>query len=167
MKFLEYDTVYHEHLSYITVKPLIPFFKKFKLEIIDIKQKDIHGGSIRIFVSGLGNYKKKESVKKICGMENKAKIDSRETLNNFQKKVVLNRIHLTSILTKLKSKKKKIIILSAPAKGMTLINYCKLDRDFVDYATEKSKIKQGMYTPGGNIPVYSDSKIFHQTNYYS
>ncbi len=42
---------------------------------------------------------------------------------------------------------------------MTLINYCKLDRDFVDYATEKSKIKQGMYTPGGNIPVYSDSKI--------
>ena len=159
MKFLAYDTVYHEHLSYITVKPLISFFKKFKLEIIDIKQKDIHGGSIRIFVSGFGNYKKKESVKKICRMEDKAKLDSRETLKNFQKKVVLNRIHLTSILTKLKRKKKKIIILSAPAKGMTLINYCKLDRDFVDYATEKSKIKQGMYTPGGNIPVYSDSKI--------
>ena len=62
-------------------------------------------------------------------------------------------------MTKLKKNKKKIIILSAPAKGMTLLNYCKIDGDFVDFATEKSTIKQGLYTPGGNIPVYSDAKI--------
>ena len=54
---------------------------------------------------------------------------------------------------------KKIVVLSAPAKGMTLLNYCKIDSNFVDYATEKSSIKQGLYTPGGNIPVFSDNKI--------
>ncbi len=159
IKYLAYDTVYHEHLSYITVKPLIIFFKKFKLEIIDIQQKDIHGGSIRIFVSGKGNYKIKNSVKKICELENKAKLNSREMLENFQKKVILNRIQLISLLAKLKKKKKRIVILSAPAKGMTLINYSKIDRDFIDYATEKSAIKLGLYTPGGNIPVFPDSKI--------
>ena len=159
VKNLEYDTIYHEHLSYITVKPLILFFKKFNLEIIDIQQRDIHGGSIRIFISGKGNYKVKESVDKICKIEHKEKLNSKTVLANFQKRVIKNRIEIISLITKLKKKGKKIIILSAPAKGMTLLNYCKIDADFVDYATEKSTIKQGLFTPGGNIPVYSDAKI--------
>ena len=159
IKYLEYDTIYHEHLSYITVKPLIRFFKKFNLEIIDVQQRDIHGGSIRVFVSGRYNYKIKNSVLKIYKLENKAKLNSKNTLINFQKKVIQNRIELTLLLGKLKKMKKKIIILSAPAKGMTLLNYCKIDKDIVDFATEKSSIKQGLYTPGANIPVYSDDKI--------
>ena len=159
INYLEYDTIYHEHLSYITVKPLIAFFKKMNLEIIDVQQRDIHGGSIRIFVSRINNYKVKKQVAKICKMENKAKLNSKKVLNNFQKKVVENRMQLTLLLTKLKKMKKKIVVLSAPAKGMTLLNYCKIDNNFIDYATEKSFIKQGSYTPGGNIPVYSDGKI--------
>ncbi len=159
IKYLEYDTIYHEHLSYITVKPLIRFFKKFNLEIIDVQQRDIHGGSIRVFVSARCNYKIKNSVLKICKLENKAKLNYKNTLINFQKKVIQNRIELTLLLSKLKKMKKKIIILSAPAKGMTLLNYCKIDKDIVDFATEKSSIKQGLYTPGANIPVYSDDKI--------
>jgi ubiquinone/menaquinone biosynthesis C-methylase UbiE len=159
INYLEYDTIYHEHLSYITVKPLIIFFKKINLEIIDVQQRDIHGGSIRIFVSGVNNYKIKSRVAKICKMEDKAKLNSKNVLNNFQKKVIKNRMQLTLLLTKLKKMKKKIVVLSAPAKGMTLLNYCKIDNDFIDYATEKSSIKQGSYTPGGNIRVYADAKI--------
>ena len=159
IKYLEYDTIYHEHLSYISVTPLIPFFKKFNLEIVDVQQRDIHGGSIRIFVSRIGNYKVKNTVKKICRLENKAKLNTKYVLKKFQEKVVRNRLQLTSLLTKLKNKRKKVVILSTPAKGMTLLNYCKIDSDFIDYATEKSSLKQGLYTPGGNIPVYSDAKI--------
>jgi len=167
VKSLAYDTIYHEHLSYITVRPLIPFFKKFKLEIIDIQQKDIHGGSIRIFVSTIGNYKAKNNIKKICKMEDKAKLNSKRVLIDFQKKVIQNRIQLTLLLAKLKKLKKKVIILSAPAKGMTLLNYCKIDTDIVDYATEKSTIKQGLYTPGGNIPVFPDDKILRSRPDYA
>ena len=54
---------------------------------------------------------------------------------------------------------KNIVALSAPAKGMTLLNYCKFDGDYINYATEKSTLKQGLFTPGGKIPVYSDKKI--------
>ncbi len=159
IKNLEYDTIYHEHLSYITVRPLISFLKKFNMEIIDIQQRDVHGGSIRIFISAKDNYKIKKSVLKISKIEVNAKLNSRKTLVNFQKKVIQNRIQLTGLLTRLKKMKKRIIILSAPAKGMTLINYCKIDKDFIDFATEKSSIKQNLYTPGGNIPIYSDDKI--------
>ena len=159
VKNLEYDTIYHEHLSYITIIPLIKFLKKFNLEIIDIQEKDIHGGSIRIFISEKGNYKKKKSVNKICRTEIKARLNSKKVLLNFKKKVSKNRLDLTSLLTKLKKAKKNIIALSAPAKGMTLLNYAKLDSEFLDYATEKSKIKQGLLAPGVNIPIYSDQKI--------
>ena len=159
IKNLEYDTVYHEHLSYITVKPLIPFFKKFNLEIIDIQKRSIHGGSIRIVISNIGNYKIKKNVKKICLTENKAKLNNTKTLMSFQKKVNENRFKLISLLTKIKKANQSIVVLSAPAKGMTLLNYCKIDKNYIDYATDKSKIKQGLYTPGSNIPIFSDKKI--------
>ncbi len=159
IKNLEYDTIYHEHLSYITVKPLINFFKRFGLEIINIQQRDIHGGSIRIFVSHKGNYKIDKSVLKICKIENKAKLNSKKILIDFQKKVQKNRFEIASLLTKFKRNNKRIVALSAPAKGMTFLNYCKIDSDYLDYATEKSAIKQGLYLPGVNIPVYSDDKI--------
>ena len=159
IKSLEYDTIYHEHLSYITVIPLIKFLKKFNLQIIDIQQRDIHGGSIRIFISQAGNYKIKNTVEKICKLENKAKLNSKKVLMNFQKRVIKNRLQLVTLLTKLKRANKRIVALSAPAKGMTLLNYSKFDSNYLDYATEKSLIKQGLYTPGVNIPVYSDHKI--------
>ena len=167
IKNLEYDTIYHEHLSYITIKPLIPFFKKLNLEIINIQQKDIHGGSIRIFVSKIGNFKVKNSVKKICYMEYKAKLNSKNTLLNFKNKVTENRFRLVSLLTKLKKMNKNIVALSAPAKGMTLLNYCKFDGDYIDYATEKSKLKRGLFTPGCKIPVYSDQKILKTKPHYA
>jgi len=167
LKRLEYDTIYHEHLSYLTILPLINFFKKKGYEIIDILRKDIHGGSIRIIVSKIGNYKINNSVKKIVKLEKKYKLNDISTLQSFAKKVKKNRFDLTTMLTKLKKKGKKIIALSAPAKGMTLLNYCKFDKDYIDFATEKSRIKQGLFTPGGNIPVFSDKKILNKRPDYA
>ena len=72
-----------------------------------------------------------------------------------------------SLITKLKLKKKKVVALSTPAKGMTLLNYCKLDKDYINFATEKSKLKIGKFTPGGNIPIYSDEKILKEKPDYA
>jgi 2-polyprenyl-3-methyl-5-hydroxy-6-metoxy-1,4-benzoquinol methylase len=161
-KKIEYDTIYHEHLSYITILPLIKYLTKFKLEIINVLSKDIHGGSIRIFISNAGNYKINKTVNKLIIKEKKLKLNNLKVLENFSKKVKINRYKLIEYLTKLKIKNKKIIALSAPAKGMTLLNYCKIDNDYLDYTTEKSKLKIGSYTPGGQVPVYSDAKILKE-----
>ena len=95
----------------------------------------------------------------ICRTEDKAKLNSKKTLNDFAKKVKKNRFQIISFLTNLKKKNKKIIALSAPAKGMTLLNYCKIDSDYIEYGTEKSKIKQGLLMPGTQVDVFPDSKI--------
>jgi hypothetical protein len=87
-------------------------------------------------------------------------------LIEFSKKVQTNRYDLISFLTKLKKSKKKIIAISAPAKGMTLLNFTKIDKNYIDFATEKSNLKIGSYTPGGNLPVLRDRDITkHKPDY--
>ena len=156
---LEYDTIYHEHLSYISIEPLLPFFGKFGMEIIKIEQKDIHGGSVRIIVSTEGNYPVDDSVSKVVDMEKAEKLRDFATLDKFAKRVERNKAELNSLLHKLKSEGKRIVGVSAPAKGMTLLNYCHIDRQILDYVTEKSKLKIGLFTPGSDIPVYPDSRL--------
>lgn len=156
---LEYDTIYHEHLSYISVEPLVQFFRKFNMEIINVEQKDIHGGSTRIFVSTIGNYPVKQSVGDIIALEKKEKLRDKDILVRFSKLVEKNKAELNFLLHSLKKDGKKIVAVSAPAKGMTLLNYCKIDRQTLDFVTEKSKLKIGLHTPGDHIPVYPDSKL--------
>ena len=164
---LEYDTIYHEHLSYITIKPLIKFLKKINLKIFRVEKKYINGGSIRIFISHMNSYKTEKSVNIILKQEEKANLNNLKVLNNFSDNVKKNRLNLIILMSKLKLKKKKIIALSTPAKGMTLLNYCKLDKDFISFATEKSKLKIGKFTPGGNIPIYNDKKILREKPDYA
>lgn len=159
VKTLEYDTIYHEHLSYISIEPLIPFFKKFGLEIINVEEKDIHGGSIRIFVSNVGTYRIGPHVSRILELEKAAGLRSRTILNEFAERVAENKLQLQSLLSNIKSSGKRIVAVSAPAKGMTLLNYCKIDSQILDYATEKSKLKIGLYTPGSLIPIRSDDSL--------
>ncbi len=159
IKKLEYDTIYHEHLSYISVKPLIPFFKKFGMQIIKVEQKDIHGGSIRIFVSFSGKHKVQKSVRHVLSLEKKNKIFEKKILLNFAKRVEKNRSELLWLLRKLKHEGKRVVAVSAPAKGMTLLNYCKIGRETLDYVTEKSTLKIGRYTPGDHVPIFSDEKL--------
>jgi 2-polyprenyl-3-methyl-5-hydroxy-6-metoxy-1,4-benzoquinol methylase len=164
---LEYDTIYHEHLSYITIQPLIKFLKKINLKIFRVEKKDIHGGSIRIFISHIDSFKIDKSVNQVLKQERKANLNSLKVLNKFSENVKKNRLDIITLISKLKLKKKKIIALSTPAKGMTLLNYCKLDKDYIDFATEKSKLKIGRFTPGGNIPIYSDMRILKEKPDYA
>ena len=164
---LEYDTIYHEHLSYISVEPLISFFQKFDMEIINVEEKDIHGGSIRIFVSHIGNYPVHDSVGEVLNAENIAGLRDKKVLNCFSKNVVDNKQKLQLLMAKLKADGKSIVAVSAPAKGMTLLNYCKIDKETIDYVTEKSALKIGLNTPGGLIPVYSDDKLLEDAPDYA
>lgn len=155
----EYDTIYHEHLSYLSVKPLIPFFKKFGMTVFDIEQVDIHGGSFRVYIGK--NYKGIVApiVNELIRKEEEMGIYKKEYLKKFADAVAQNRKELVWLLQSLKHDGKKIVAVSAPAKGMTLLNYCHLGTDVLDYVTEKSKLKIGRFTPGAHIPVASDDEL--------
>lgn len=167
VKFLEYDTIYHEHLNYISVEPLIPFFAKYQMEIIKIENKDIHGGSIRIFISKVGNYNVDTSVSKVIEEEKKYGLRNHTVLDDFARKVLQNKNDLINLIQSLKSENKRVVGVSAPAKGMTLLNYCALGKDSLEYITEKSRLKIGTISPGGNIPIVSDEKLLEDNPDYA
>jgi len=159
INFLEYDTIYHEHLSYLLLEPIIKLAKQFGMEVSDVLERDIHGGSFRVFLSRIGERPINERVANFLQREKEGKWSCPDTLNKFSSKVKKNREELTSILNSLKSSGKKIAAVSAPAKGMTLLNYCRIGPETLDFVTEKSTLKIGRHCPGVHIPVLNDDAL--------
>jgi len=157
---LEYDTIYHQHLSYISVKPLIPFFRKYGMEIFDIGMEYyIHGGSIRFFVGGEGRREVASIVEELLRLEEQREVYSLERLKRFSDDVKRHKINLVSMLLDLKQHGKRIVGIGAAAKGNTLLNYCGIHPDILDYLTERSTLKIGRYSPGMHIPIVPDEEL--------
>lgn len=164
---LEYDTIYHEHLYYLSVKPMNLLFHKFGMEIFDLEKVTIHGGSLRYFAARKGSHPVSDNVKKFLDLENEKRIYEIATLKNFAKAVQANREKLTWLLRSLKHEQKRIVGVSAPAKGMTLLNYCKIGSETLDFLTEKSTLKIGKYAPGTHIPIVPDSELIKEKPDYA
>ena len=164
---LEYDTIYHEHLSYISVRPLVSFFKKFNMDVFDVLRVKIHGGSIRVFVCRKGMQKISDNVGKLLNLEETEKVYSMERLKRFAQDVKKQKEDLLYLLADLKKSGKRIVGVSAPAKGNTLLNYCKIDAVTLDYLTEKAEVKIGRFSPGMHIPVVPDKKLLEDKPDYA
>ena len=163
----EYDTIYHEHLAYLSLKPMQILFEQFGMEIFDMKKVSIHGGTVRYFIARKGQQPICESIAQFQKLEEESKIYDIATLNEFAKNVEKNRQELRWLLEDLKHQGKTIAGLSAPAKGMTLLNYCKIGTETLDFLTEKSRLKIGKFSPGGHIPVLSDNDLIEKRPDYA
>ncbi|KKQ10609.1 MAG: NDP-hexose 3-C-methyltransferase [Candidatus Daviesbacteria bacterium GW2011_GWB1_36_5] len=151
-----FDTIYHEHLSYLSLKPLVGFFKNHGMKIIDVWETGSHGGSIRVFVSKVESKRKiNPSVKKLLKKEEKLGLDNLDTYIKFANRIKQNKKELTALLKALKKKGVKIAGFGAPAKGNTLLNYFKIGNETLDYIVDDSTYKQSLLTPGTHIPVVS------------
>jgi SAM-dependent methyltransferase len=167
IKNLEYDTIYHEHLSYLSVKPLVRFFARFGMEIFEIDQRDIHGGSFRVYVSHAGMRPVSPVAAELMKQEETMGVYTPRVLNDFALAVQENRRDLIWLLQQLKHAGERIAGVSAPAKGMTLLNYCRIGQETLDFVTEKSMLKIGRVTPGTHIPVVPDSKLVEEMPGYA
>lgn len=159
IKNLEYDTIYHEHIAYLSVKPMRSYIKRFGLELFDVKKSLIHGGSLRYYIGHKGKHPVNKIVCEYIAEEEKEGLYLEKKLKNFASKVMNHKIALTSLIMDLKKNGKTIAGISAPAKGNTLLNYCNLDSHYLDFLTEKTQCKIGKYSPGTHIPVYSDDYL--------
>ena len=165
---IEFDTIYHEHLSYFSIKPLATLFKKFKMEIFDVERIGIHGGSIRVFVKrASASGPVSESVTNLLALEQERGLDSIETYLTFATEVASIKERLIELLKRLKSEGKRIVGYGAAAKGNILLNYCKIGTDILDYIVDNIPYKQGRYTPGMHIPVVPEEKIMQDKPDYA
>ena len=145
----EFDTVYHEHLSYFTVNSFKTLIERMGFTIIDVLQTSIHGGSIRFFVSK----DEKKQTKKIDNLIKEEKLRgllAKRTYLDFSKRVKKNKNDLIKLISKLKTREEKVIGYGASAKGNTMLNYFKVD---LDYVVDDNPLKWGYLTPGRNIKI--------------
>ena len=153
MQKLEFDTIYHEHLSYLSLKPLISLMNKFDLEIFDVKKQKVHGGTIRVFVCKKDQFKITSDFEELINTEEKSGIYDIETYKTFSENVKKLKNLLQNVLKKFKSEGKTVFGYGAPAKGNVLLNYCNIRKELLDYVLDTTPLKQGLYTPGMHIPV--------------
>jgi hypothetical protein len=149
-----FDSIYHEHLSYFSLGPLITLFTRFGMKVLDVKRIDTHGGSIRVFVAkSSSDFPPGPSVDNMLKIEEQAGIGSFRTFEEFGARVGLVKTRLTAILKAFKRSGKRIAGYGAPAKGNTLLNYCAIGTDLIEYLVDESPLKQGLFTPGTHIPI--------------
>jgi SAM-dependent methyltransferase len=155
---VEFDTIYQEHLSYLSVTPMIKLAEKNKMYLFDVKRIPVHGGSIRIFFSKKPR-KASANVTKLLKLEKKEEVLNPETYLKFRRRVDRVRHELVQLLWKLKLKNKKVIGYGASAKGNVMLNYCRIGPETLDYIVDSIPYKQGKYTPGTHIPIYPEKKL--------
>jgi len=156
----QFDHIYHEHFSYFSLTTIKQILKKFKLEIFDVEELNVHGGSLRLYIKKTGQIEKEsKNLKKILNKEKEFGITKKETYRNFQNQILEKKISIWKFFSAAKKEKKKIACYGAPAKGNTMLNYCQIGKDFINFTVDKNPAKQGKVLPGTHIPIFNLKKI--------
>jgi SAM-dependent methyltransferase len=154
----EFDTIYHEHLSYFAVRPLVALFRRFGMGIVGVKRLRVHGGSIRVAVQK-SPAPQAPLVGQMVNEEAERGLGSMRTYHDFAERVRMIREELVALLRSLKARGKRTVGYGAPAKGNTLLNFCKVGPDLVEYLVDATPAKQGRFSPGMHVPVFSDTRF--------
>jgi hypothetical protein len=157
----QFDTIYHEHFSYLSFAVVGQIFAHHGLDLFDVEELDTHGGSLRIFARHQEDNSKTTSltVEELRTRERAVGMHALDYYRGYQPRVEATKRSLLKFLIEQKENGKQIVAYGAPAKGNTLLNYCGVGTDLIDYAVDRSPHKQGRFLPGTRIPVFSPERI--------
>ena len=157
----QFDTIYHEHFSYLSLLTVQKVFATHGLRIFAVQELHTHGGSLRIFAckENCLKHQQEESVGQLLAKEIAFGLDKIDTYLDFSEKVKKVKYDLLQLLVELKNQGKTIVAYGAPAKGNTLLNYCGVKNEFLDYTVDRSPHKQGLFLPGTQIPILDPAEI--------
>jgi SAM-dependent methyltransferase len=156
----QFDTIYHEHFSYFSFTSLEKLAARHDLKLIDVEELSTHGGSLRVYLAHKGS--KRQATKAVANMrvrEQDLGFCDLVTYAAFQDRVSLTKRKLLDFLIQAKNQGKKICGYGAPGKGNTLLNYCGIGTDFLDFTVDRNPYKHGRFTPGMHIPIYDIDAI--------
>jgi SAM-dependent methyltransferase len=151
----QFDTIYHEHFSYFSFISLEKLAARHDLKLIDVEELSTHGGSLRVYLAHKGsNRRATKAVTDMRVREQDLGFRDLATYASFGDRVSLTKRKLLTFLIQAKDQGKKICGYGAPGKGNTLLNYCGVGRDFLDFTVDRNPYKHGRFTPGMHIPIY-------------
>ena len=157
----QFDTIYHEHFSYFSFLAAEKIFATHGLTLFDVDELPTHGGSLRIYAQHAEDttHAMTSRVKELRTQEEAAGLTQMRTYDAFSEKVKETKRKLLEFLIKVKREGKTVCGYGAPGKGNTLLNYCGIRTDFLDYTVDRNPYKQGKFTPGTHIPILSPDRI--------
>ena len=157
----EFDMIYHEHFSYFSLYTMNKILADVQMSIFDVEELPIHGGSLRIFVTHEANklYEKNKNVDDLLDKEKKFGLTDPFFYKNFSQKIIEVKLNIWNFFISAKNENKKIVGYGAPAKANTLLNFCGIGRDFIEYTVDKNPHKQNLFLPGTHIPIHSVEQI--------
>lgn len=175
----EFDTIYHEHLCYFSLTSLARLFQRHELALTDVERLDVHGGTLRVFVTkdpgskttGTGSGSSDEratarhsqtAIHRLLREEKEWGVDDVSFYVSFGAKVERLRCELLSLLRDLKSQGNRVAVYGASAKGSTLLNYFGIGKETVDFVVDRSTVKQGYYTPGTHLRIHAPEKLLDE-----
>lgn len=163
---LTYDTIYHEHLSLLAVRPLQKLCEQFGLEVFDVELHPVQGQSIRVFIGHAGAHPINPAVANFLAKELAVGLNTFKAYEELAKRVERCKNMLVTKLRELKNSGQSIAAYGAPAKGNTILNYCDIGTEVLDYALEDLPSKQNLFTPGQHIPVVNRAYAEAHTPHY-
>lgn len=157
----QFDTIYHEHYSYFSFLTTLKIMARFGLTVFDVEELSTHGGSLRVYARHAEDtsHPVTEHVRELARREEEAGFRRLETYFSFDEKVKETKRKILSFLIGAKRAGKSIAGYGAPGKGNTLLNYCAIRTDFLDYTVDRNPYKQGQFLPGTHIPIFPPEKI--------
>ena len=157
----QFDTIYHEHFSYLSLTSVNKIFKNNGLTVFDVEKIPVHGGSLRYYAqrSDTGQKPITKRVRALIKEETDAGLNSLGFYSNFQKVAEEIRNEFKTFLEEQRNEGKIVIGYGAAAKGNTLLNFGNISKKFIRFISDKNPIKQGLYCPGSKIPILSEKKI--------
>jgi len=157
----QFDTIYHEHFSYFSLIALRRLFERHGLRIFDVEELSTHGGSLRIYVGHAADETKRivDRVTDLQRREEAIGLNTLERYVSFEEQVKKTKRSLLEFLIAAKNNGQTVVGYGAPAKGNTLLNYCGVGSDFIDYTVDRSPHKQDHFLPGTHIPIHSPEKV--------
>ncbi len=150
---ISYDQIYDEHVFFFSVNSVNNAFKMHGLEVIDCLPQKTHGGSMRYILSHVGAYPISENVKRQLRIEEDLQLSNPATYKKFASNVENSRNDLVNLLKKIKAEGKRVVGYGATSKSTTVLNYCGIGPDLIEFISDTTPIKQGKFTPGTHIPV--------------
>ncbi len=160
MDQVQYDTIYHEHFSYLSFLAVQRVFAHHGLELFDVEELPSHGGSLRIFAQHAG-YDRPigERALELAERERSAGFDAMEVYLGFTERVESSKRATLDFLIRAREKGQRVVAYGAPGKGNTLLNYCGIRTDLIEYAVDRNPYKHGRFTPGTHIPIHPAERL--------
>lgn len=160
MEMCAFDTIYHEHVSYWALKPMVRLFSDYGFDVFDVERLPIHHGQIRAWVCRKNKRPITNCVSELLAAENALGLDRTEPYRRMAAKIEKIKSDLIGMIRAVRGRGGRVVGYGAPAKGSTLLSFFELGPEDLDYIADRNLLKQGRLTPGSHIPVVSPERIF-------